>query len=286
MKSYLALLVFFCFQIIAYSQNSYEYIGVLQTGDAILTYKINFNVLKDGSLTGESVTDFNGPNRTSSSIKGFLNSKTNTISFKEINNTQTKSTADVSSFCFVRVDNLELKEISKKQVIQGEYTGVFLNDSICSKGKISLISSEILDVLKTKGINVDSLKNSESIDLEEIRSKFQKNTIDLKGSDTISIECKAKKVEIEVWDNFSEDNDVVNIIYNNVKIAENLEIKNKHKKIPFELVEGISLLKVVALNEGTTPTNTVNFLIIDDEKSTPVVARLNTGEAVYVKFRN
>lgn len=286
MKSFLTLLVLFYFQIIVYSESSYEYIGVLQTGETIITYKINFNLSKDGSLSGESVTDFYGPDRTSSIISGFLNSKTNSISFKETKNTQTKSKADESSFCYIHVENLKLKQTSKKQAIQGEFTGLFLNDSICSKGKISLISSDILDVLKTKGINVDSLKNAESIDLEEIKSKFQKNTIDLKGSDTITINCRTVNLEIEVWDNFSEDKDIVNIIYNNKKIADNLEIKNKHHKISFELVKGTSILKVIALDEGETPTNTVNFLIIDGKNSTPVVARLKKGEAVYVKLRN
>jgi hypothetical protein len=267
-----------------YSQQSEEFMGVLKVGDDVITYKINFSVTDKGVLTGESVTDFYGNDRTVSIISGTFNSKTNKISFKEIKNTMTKSKAEEAYFCYVQVDNAQIKEVRKNRVIEGTFKGVYPDGKECSKGEVKLISTKVLDVLKEQGINVDSLKNVESLDIKNIKPISETNQTILKGGDDFEINWISDSIIIEVWDNYLEDGDVIDIVINDVLVSSDLEIKNQKHKSKTSINNEKTVVKIIAKNEGSAPMTTVSIRLIDGKNATPMVAKLKKGESVLISF--
>jgi hypothetical protein len=263
------------------SQTKHEFIGFLKADDVIISYKIDFVVSKSGVLSGESVTDINGPDKTTSIISGTYNSKSKIISFKEFKNSQTKSKAAANSFCFINVKDIQIKIENNKEIILGKFKGVLPNGKQCSMGEIRLVSSDVLNFINEKDFKIDSLKNIETSDLGSL-NQFDKKTINLKANDKIDLEWNSTNLIIDVWDNYSEDKDIINVVLNDKKIADHLELKNKHFRISSKINKGTSILKIIAIDEGTTPTNTANILLIDGKTSIPIVARLKKGEVVFI----
>lgn len=259
------------------AQTTEEFLGVLKVDNNTVSYKINYSRSKNGNIIGESVTDVYGPDRTVANITGTFDEKTKTISFKEIKNKSTKSKAKESSFCFIHVTSIKIKTSNDKQVIEGEFKGVFSNGKVCSQGFIYLVSSDVLDKLKGKGVNIDSLKNVEKI--ENINPSHN-----LKSNDKIELKWISSNLIIEVWDNYSEDKDLINILFNDRKIADKLEIKNDHHRINQKIEKGKSVIKLIAIDEGTSPMNTVNILLLDGDKPTLLTARLKKGEVVIIQL--
>jgi hypothetical protein len=106
----------------------------------------------------------------------------------------------------------------------------------------------------------------------------------LKSNDKIELKWVSSNLIIEVWDNYSEDKDLINILFNDRKIADKLEIKNDHHRITQKIEKGKSVIKLIAIDEGTSPMNTVNILLLDGDKPTLLTARLKKGEVVIIQL--
>jgi cyanate lyase len=115
MKQYLILLISFLIQnsLISQEVKNYEFIGTVQLSDkTIITFKLNFKEDLDGFIVGTSLSDIYGADRTLSKIEGKISRDKKTISFKEIENLNTKSRVDIDLFCFIEVNNAKLKKVN------------------------------------------------------------------------------------------------------------------------------------------------------------------------------
>lgn len=74
-------------------------------------------------------------------------------------------------------------------------------------------------------------------------------------------------LEIFLWDNNSEDGDIISLYLNDVLILENFEVKKKKKKISINLDSENSILTLHAINLGKHPPNTAAISIFDGEKN-------------------
>lgn len=256
-----------------------EFVGVIKTSDEdIISYKINFTELENGKIEGFSYTDFYGKNYTKSKIVGTL--KESKLSFKEIGNVSSKSKEDIETFCFIHVENLKIKTINEKRIIQGKFKGLYSSGKSCTNGTIYLAGAELLEELN---LNTDSLKKIDSL----FRFKKAENDIKLiKANDRVNMHWVSDRIILHVWDSYTEDNDIVNIYFNDILIEENLVIKNNKKVIEIPFTETNGIIKIVAINEGYTGTNTVNFILKDKIKSTSVMSSLKTGEEVFIEFNH
>ena len=95
----------------------HSFVGTIQLLDkSMITYKIEFDEMKDGSISGKSVTDFSGPHRTESEITGKIDREENTITFNELSNLTTKSDSPSDDFCYVHLYNARIKLKEKKSL--------------------------------------------------------------------------------------------------------------------------------------------------------------------------
>jgi len=257
----------------------YEFTGALRTSNGdIISYKVNFKLLADGIIEGESITDFYGKEYTVSKITGTLNTKKNRLSFTESENISSKSSENENIFCYIKVVNLNIRKADSKRIINGQFEGVYNDNKSCASGSIYLVGKNFL---KKYNINNDSLKRLDSM-MHVVRMK--KEVTKLKKGDTLTVNWEEPNILLEVWDGSKEDDDVIDIYFNNKLIEKNLIIKNKPitVKIPFDGLKGF--LKVVAISEGTSKTNTVSFLLRTKTSQKPFVSKLYKGEYIIVDF--
>jgi hypothetical protein len=142
------------------------------------------------------------------------------------------------------------------------------------------VGANLLDELN---ISNDSLRKLDSL-MKDINSL--KNVTLLKNNDTLNVNWIGNEIVLNIWDGYKEDNDIINIYFNNKLIEDNLIIKNKTKSIKIPFNEDKGALKIVAVNEGNTATNTVNFLLKNETSIKPFMSILNKGEYVLVEFNH
>jgi hypothetical protein len=263
-----------------------EYIGTLQLSTKqLITYKLNINEKEDGKFEGTSVTDIYGKNRTQSSIKGTLNTKTKKISFYEIQNISTKSTSGKDEFCYVNVLDARIKSIGGKTIIEGTFTGKYPDGKTCGKGNIYLISTMALKELNNELAlhNEDSLKLVKD-KINNLLSKSEENY--LRRNEVLSVGSASNAVTLDIWDGGGEeDNDEVYVLVNNKKMGETIDIKRERKTITIELDSIFNEIKIVAVNEGKWKPCTANILLKDGTKHTPIVTVLKKGEAAMIEIK-
>lgn len=255
-----------------------EYVGALHlSNQKVISYKINFIEIGGDKIEGVSNTDFYGPNNTKTKIVGSINKKENKISFKEISNISSKSKEDKSTFCFVQVENLKIREVNGKNIIQGKFKGMYSSNKHCASGSIYLVNSSLLEDLN---ITTDSIKKIDSL----LRYKNE-GPKQLKSNDSVAIKWIGEdKIIINIWDGSSEDGDMVNIFFNGILVEKDLIITNKKKILEIPFIEEKGIIKIVALNEGREGVNTVNFSFKNGVRKIDVISNLKKEEEVFVEF--
>ena len=270
MNRLIFLFIFYPFINFAQQENKNSYVGYITTENKqTITYQIVFEIQIDNSITGESITDIYGKDKTKSIITGNYNAQKNTLSFKEILNSTTKSKALKEEFCFIESQDLQLKKIGDKEILTGKFNGRLPNGRLCAKGKIFLTSKENSIIEPINKSSLDSILNA----------KLTFKT--LVANNSISIPWKSKTLNFYVWDGSNEDNDVISIYYNNTLIRENIILKNKKERITIPITSNSeSKLKIQAVSLGKEGKNTVNLLFVDNETIYPFISILIQGESV------
>ena len=72
---------------------------------------------------------------------------------------------------------------------------------------------------------------------------------------------QAREVVIRVWDGAAEDGDCVQIWVGGRVLVQNLSLTNAGHSFRVTLRSGFTSVKVIALNEGTSPPNTARFAV-------------------------
>lgn len=270
----------------AQDTNKQEFIGALTTtSNTIISYKLYLTVRGDGNIEGISVTDFYGSDITESKIEGHISNKK--ISFVEKENISTKSTEDETSFCYVSANDLKIRTVQDKQIIQGEFVGNYSSGKECARGVIYMVSSNVLEEVRSI---VDSLSFGADtlIKLHSLLNAAESHENDVRkytSNDALETEWQSNEIVFNVWDGYSEDNDMISIYANNRLIEKNLIIKNEKKTIRFAFEGERMIVRIVAISEGSSPRNTVNFILQDGETQNPFILSLNKGEEFSIEFK-
>lgn len=286
LKNNLLLLSFLTFFTSFSQSNKYEFIGVLKTEEKnVISFKINFISDDNGNIEGTSITDFFGPNSTTSSIIGTINTKNNTFSFHEVSNIKTKSKAKDSEFCYVHAENIAIKSKSDKTIISGTFKGKFQSGKECVNGTLYLAGADLMEkyVSKDDLNNLSSAIDSDTANLESLLMNMTK-TKALTSDEKVKLNWKSDKIKLVIWDSFSEDHDKVSIYLNDELVQKEVDVVQKKKTFEFKFPNKNAILKIVALNEGSAPPNTISALLMDGNKSTPIMTKLKIGEVVYLEL--
>lgn len=288
MKSILSLILFMLFSHLSNAQvdKVYEYAGTLELSTKeLITFKIQFKEIGEGKIEGNSLTDIYGDDRTKSTIKGNVNWENKKISFAEEANLDTKSKADPKTFCYIYASNLQIKSVQGKTIIQGSFSGKYLNGEKCVGGSIYLIETAYLKKIAKDYLPDAVINNSDSamLALKETKAAktTKKNNI-LKNKDVLNLKWTSDEIVIDVWDSKDIDGDEIALYVNGRKILDKFVMGPEKKTLVVPFTEKKGSIRIEALNEGKLKLCTANFTIRDGETSTEVVTILRKNENVVV----
>lgn len=276
----------FLFQGLFATSNDYEFMGTLQLPDkSIITYKLKFTE-QDGVISGESITDFAGEHRTVSGIKGTVDFKEKTISFREVANVATKSDQPHEDFCFIRLPNAKIKIRNKKSIIQGHFYSSYEDGSECIDGDVYLIAEQnVFDRMDRLSNNI-LVKKDDKEKIKEnvaVMNRILKNDY-LKVGEQLQINTTEESIYLFIWDDQHEDQDRILISVGNV-LHEEITVKNEKRSFKIDLKEEETRIDILAINEGIAPPNTARILISNPSVKLPVIAKLKTGEEASIVIR-
>ncbi|WP_052188086.1 hypothetical protein [Cellulophaga sp. Hel_I_12] len=278
------------FLLSANAQNQQEYLGVLKLNDSsFISYRLNFEIMKDNSLKGYSVTNMGGAHETKSYLVGKYDPTDNSIFFKEEGVEYTKSDVKMFDFCYVHFKGT-LKKITGQDRLEGPFFGKYSDGVSCIDGEIKLKNfdqiekiAEIADkkIQKSKKIN-DSIK--ENISVSKTLTLSGLNV--LKASETTTLFTKSSIIKLHIWDAGKLDGDKISIFFNDESLLNSHVISKEKKSISLNLMKGENILKIRAENLGAIAPNTAKIEVYDGFKNIDLLSNLKKGELTTILIIN
>ena len=264
------------------AQDQQEYLGVLKLNDSLfISYRLNFEILKDNSVKGYSVTNMGGAHETKSYIKGFYNPKDKELTFNESGIEYTKSDITTYDFCYVHFKG-KLKNANGQQMLEGPFLGKYSDGVACINGDIMVKNMEQVDKIAKK---VDKkIQRSNKITDSIKQNVSVVNLMDLNGLNVLKTNekttmfAKSNSLKLSIWDAGKLDGDKVSVFFNGKNILNNHEIQKSKKVIELKLQKGENLLKFRADNLGQIEPNTAKIEIILGDKTIDLLSNLKKGE--------
>ena len=272
MKFRIFLVIIFIYQSANAQIDTQKYLGtIILENNKPMSFSLDL-IEKNGIVSGYSLTNLGTKDETKSEIKGVYFKEDKSFQLQETQIIYTKSEAPINSFCYIRM-NLKLKNRFTKKLLEGNFTGNFLDSSECAKGKILLAEKSIIE----KKIKKIEKKIEKKLEKEEIIE-----TKILKDGDNLNINWKAKYLTIKIWDSNQEDGDKINLEINSDVILDNYETKNKAKKIKYKLNKGKNKIIIEATSLGKSPPNTSRIELIDKNKKYPILTQLDLNKSITI----
>ena len=275
MKFRIFLAIIFIYQSANAQINTQKYLGtIILENNKPMSFSLDL-IEKNGIVSGYSLTNLGTKDETKSEIQGVYFKEDKSFQLYETQIIYTKSEAPINSFCYIRM-NLKQKNRFTKKLLEGNFTGNFLDSSECAKGKILLAEKSIIE----KKIKKIEKKIEKKLDKDEIIE-----TKILKDGDNLNINWKAKYLTIKIWDSNQEDGDKINLEINSDVILDNYETKNKAKKIKYKLNEGQNKVIIKATSLGKSPPNTSRIELIDKNKKYPILTQLDLNKSIIIYIK-
>ena len=272
MKFRIFLAIIFIYQSANAQINTQKYLGtIILENNKPMSFSLDL-IEKNGIVSGYSLTNLGTKDETKSEIQGVYFKEEKSFQLQETQIIYTKSEAPINSFCYIRM-NLKQKNRFTKKLLEGNFTGNFLDSSECARGKILLAEKSIIE----KKIKKIEKKIEKKLEKEEII-----DTKILKDGDNLNIDWKAKYLTIKIWDSNQEDGDKINLEINSDVILNNYETKNKAKKIKYKLNKGKNKIIIEATSLGKSPPNTSRIELIDKNKKYPILTQLDLNKSITI----
>ena len=272
MKFRIFLAIIFIYQSTNAQINTQKYLGtIILENNKPMSFSLDL-IEKNGIVSGYSLTNLGTKDETKSEIQGVYFKEDKSFQLQETQIIYTKSEAPINSFCYIRM-NLKQKNRFTKKLLEGNFTGNFLDSSECAKGKILLAEKSIIEK-KIKKIEKKIEKKLEKDEIIETKI--------LKDGDNLNINWKAKDLTIKIWDSNQEDGDKINLEINSDVILDNYETKNKAKKIKYKLNKGKNKIIIEATSLGKSPPNTSRIELIDKNKKYPILTQLDLNKSITI----
>lgn len=251
---------------------SKEFTGVIKLNDSsFIPYKLDLTSTDNFLISGSSITDEGGVHETKSKIKGNYNPSTHILSLEEYDIVYSKSPYEELDFCFVHFET-KLQSFNKPKFLKGPFLGKYVDGSSCINGELLLADSKKVEKIKEKFNKPKFQKKIKSKKIDTVQLKPITNGEDL------NIFVKSKIFKLSIYDSGKIDNDLINLYVDGKLVLENFSIKKEKKEIPIILSKKRMSVKVVALNEGTSPPNTVKIEIQSPTDFITTKTALKTNE--------
>ncbi len=252
--------------------------------------KLEFEVDEFNQLKGTSITDPDGPNRTVSLIQGSYNGFE--LSFRELNNVETKADEQHTNFCFITASGLTISQGRGKVQVSGKFDGKLPSGEHCAKGKISLFEEN----LKTKKQepnrsdlgNIDTKENSKPEKSKENnpKRKLIKPAHEvLNYGDREEVRWTSSSCSLYLSDTFKNDGDSINVIFNGREILNKVCLETTKLKINLQLISGTNSIIIKAINEGSISPNTVQLLFVGENDVLSIKTSLMKAESAEIHLK-
>ena len=273
---FILILFLMLFSYIGFSQNTFNYLGTLiLTNNKPISFSLELDE-NNGIINGYSITNINSPDETKSEISGLYFKKNKSFQLQETQILQTKSEAELNTFCYISM-NLRFKSQFGIKQLNGTFTGKFLNGIECANGKVVLMERTKLEK-KIKKIRKRSVRKHKNQD-----TSFVIKTQILKDDEDFTINWVGNKFRFFIWDANIEDGDKIQLTINGNIILDNFKTTNKRKKIKYQLLEGENIIEIKATNLGTSPPNTSRIELVDSKIKYPIITQLELGKIAVIK---
>ncbi|MFI8604552.1 hypothetical protein ACIGCP_08815 [Cellulophaga baltica] len=264
------------------AQDEQEYLGVLKLNDSsFISYRLNFEILKNNTVKGYSVTNMGGAHETKSYIEGIYDDKENILSFNETGIEYTKSDITTYDFCYVHFTG-KLKNSNGQQMLEGPFLGKYSDGVACINGDIMVKNMEKIEKIAKKADK--KIQRSNKI-ADSIKQKIDiMNLIDFNGLNVLKADekttmfSKDASMKVTIWDAGKLDGDKISIFYNGKNIINNHAIQKDKKVITLQLKKGENLLKFRADNVGQIAPNTAKIEITLGNKTIDLLSNLKKDE--------
>lgn len=253
-----------------------DFIGMLKMQDSTtLSFKLYFTEDSTGKIKGYTITDLYGENKTKALITGNFDEKNGLISFTELKNLTTVSNVEELHFCFIQLTNGKYKKRGNKTFITGDFIAKQKDNQVCGKGKLILLGTELITDAKKSNTLIRKTFNEaiKEADDNELTANSKFKTI-----------WHSNDIEIEVWDNANDDGDVISLFVNDSLLLNNFKSSRVKEKIKLKLNTTKTIVKVLAINEGTKSPNTVKIKISNAYEDAELKTNLNTNQHAYIEI--
>ena len=132
MKFRIFLAIIFISQISNGQIKKHKYLGtIILENNKPMSFSLDL-IEKNGIVSGYSLTNLGTKDETKSEIQGVYFKEDKSFQLQETQIIYTKSEAPINSFCYIRM-NLKQKNRFTKKLLEGNFTGNFLDSSECAK---------------------------------------------------------------------------------------------------------------------------------------------------------
>ncbi len=266
----------------AYSQSE-EFIGLIELENkTYINFKMNFDITGT-KIEGYTITDYNGPHESKSSILGSYDKKTDKITFRELSILYTKSPITELDFCYIYFTG----EI-KKDRLNGTFKGFYDDLTKCLNGSIygsrianaekekEKLLKKVSKVIKHNDKKDDALNQIESMKFSEQRG--------ITANENINVFWEGTYLKAQIWDAGTVDGDIIEIRENGEKVS-TISPKKKPIDKEFYLSGDRTVITIKALSEGTEPPNTTKVKFTNGKgKQVELIYNLKLNEAATLTF--
>lgn len=286
-------LVFFLFSGLWAGAQETTLTGAIVIGKAeIMSYKITYRLNNNNSLTGTSISDYNGNEETKATITGRYNPREKTLSFEEKHIINTRSKATVDEFCLMKVSG-KFETKAGKSVFTGKFESLNRNPEIfCDSGTLVLMTEKTLNDLAVKaGKAIEKLpptdKPVKNTTEETAPVAMTRNVIELTPGSITELELKSDIIQLDIVDDRIQDGDKITLLKNGVRVVSGFEITNQVRSFKFDIPkdENLVTFTIIADDEGTVALTTIKGSLRNGNEVNLIVAGMDRGQSVKIVLK-
>lgn len=259
--------------------------AIVIQNEEIQSYRIVYTVEKNHSITGHSISDYQGNTETRAAIKGSYQPKTKILTFQETKILSTKMSIPPDEFCLMKVSGT-LERKGKNSVFTGKFTSSAISEEvICEPGTIMLMSEKTLEQLEARASKLSEKPKTPDVKPVEENVNWELKTHELSSGMTTDILLRTGEITLDIVDDRFQDGDKISLYQNEARIVNEFEITNKVKTFRFDLTKaGTTVLTIKADGEGTVALTTVKASLRNGNEVNQFSISLEKGQTAKIRL--
>jgi hypothetical protein len=244
------------------------------------TYQYQFTFSVHGSsLKGYSITRQVDGSEFKAKIKGHLNKKKHTLSFKEtepFDGMPKGASADSITTCLFEVA-LAYKLHGSKYEVKGIFTGKNNLGLFCEAGMMEFSTPDS----PTSVFHEETVNKKPAATESQAKAEAGTELKITEGEDKV-IAWHSDNCLLEVWDGGVVDGDKITVKLNDKVILDHYSLIKERKQIRLPIAAGTNTIAIIADDEGDAPPNTAQILLTDGHDEYKITAYNKAGKVARI----